>query len=50
MSATFLVPLDGSLLAERALLLAGRLGSAAAGRLALVRVIAGANHSPWCMI
>ncbi len=46
MSATFLVPLDGSLLAERALLLAGRLGSAAAGRLALVRVIAARTIRP----
>jgi nucleotide-binding universal stress UspA family protein len=44
MSSTILVPVDGSLLAERALSLAGQLGSAAAGRLVLARVIADENR------
>jgi nucleotide-binding universal stress UspA family protein len=40
MSSTILVPLDGSVLAEQALPLAGQLGCAAAGRVVIVRVIA----------
>jgi nucleotide-binding universal stress UspA family protein len=40
MSSTILVPLDGSVLAEQALSLAGQLGRAAAAGLVLTRVIA----------
>jgi nucleotide-binding universal stress UspA family protein len=44
MPSTILVPLDGSVLAEQALSLAGQLGGAAAAGLVLVRVSADEHH------